>query len=221
MLERGDMTALHEPFLDLYAGHRIEIDGVAISTVEGLLAALRDRVDGPALVFKETTDHRYEEVLRDQSFLARARHVFLIRNPDEIVASYHALYPDMQRHEVGMETLHELHCAVADAGGHRPVVIDSDDLVASPAAVMAAYCDAVDLPFVPDALTWTPQDRPEWRRTARWHRTTASSSGFERIPHRYPHTVDNSKRLAAYAAHHRPFYETLRAQRLRVDTGGK
>lgn len=221
MLERGDITVVHEPFFDLHADGRTEIDGAEVTSADDLLAHLVSRSSERHLFFKETTDHRYEAVLRSERLLTEARHAFLIRRPEDIVASYHAVYPDMKRHEVGVETLHELYRAVVDAGGHQPVVIDSDDLVAGPAAVMAAYCEAVDLPFLPDALTWTPEDRPEWQRTSRWHHTTASSSGFEHSTHRYRHTVENSKHLAAYAAHHRPFYDALHTERLRVDTGDK
>jgi len=32
----------------------------------------------------------------------------------------------------------------------------------------------------------------------------------------YPHTVENSRELARFAAYHRPFYERLYAQRLDV-----
>lgn len=221
MLERGDMDALHEPLFDLYAGGKVELQGSTYTTIEKLLRELRARSSGPNLFVKETTDHRYDPVLADRRFLVEAHHAFLIRRPEEIVASYHALYPEMQRHDVGLEALHELYCAVADAGGHRPVVIDSDDLMASPAAVMAAYCEAVGLPFLPHALTWSPDDRPEWQRTARWHRTAAASSGFEPRSRVYEHTVHNSDRLAAFARHHRPFYDALHTARLRVDTGAK
>jgi hypothetical protein len=44
----------------------------------------------------------------------------------------------------------------------------------------------------------------------------SASSGFERYEHAYPHTVENSPDLARFAAHHRPFYERLHAQRLDV-----
>jgi hypothetical protein len=106
--------------------------------------------------------------------------------------------------------------AVRDAGGDASVVIDSDDLVARPEATMAAYCAAVGLSFNPHALTWKPGERPEWRRSARWHVDVSASSGFERRERVYPHTVENSRDLARFAAHHRPFYERLYAQRLDV-----
>ena len=85
-----------------------------------------------------------------------------------------------------------------------------------PAATMAAYCAAVGLPFIPRALTWEPGERPEWRRYARWHVDVSASSGFERRERVYPHTVENSRELARFAAHHRPFYEQLYSQRLDV-----
>jgi hypothetical protein len=46
----------------------------------------------------------------------------------------------------------------------------------------------------------------------------SASSGFERRERTYPHTVENSGELARFAAHHRPFYEQLYAQRLDVTT---
>jgi len=126
------------------------------------------------------------------------------------------LFPDMSINAIGLEKLCQLQAAVRDAGGNPSVVIDSDDLVGRPEATMAAYCAAVGLPFRPRALTWEHGERPEWRRSARWHVDVSASSGFERRERVYPHTVENSRDLARFAAHHRPFYEQLYAQRLDV-----
>ena len=117
---------------------------------------------------------------------------------------------------IGMERLCEMQAAITSAGGTPPVVIDSDDLVTRPAATMAAYCAAVGLPFSPQALTWERGEQPQWRRSARWHTDATNSSGFERHEREYTHTAQNSEKLARYAAHHRPFYEQLYAQRMDV-----
>jgi hypothetical protein len=183
-----------------------------------LLAWLRDETHDMGVFVKETpptTDH-FRDVLADRRFLAEARHAFLIRRPEEIAASNYALWDGMTIKSIGLERLCELQAAVRDAGGDASVVIDSDDLVTRPAATMAAYCAAVGLPFNPQALTWEPGELPEWRRSARWHADVSASSGFERHQHVYPHTVENSPGLARFAAHHRPFYEQLYAQRLDV-----
>jgi hypothetical protein len=218
MVERGDLIALHEPFYCLKDFGEADVEERTFHSAVSLLAWLRDETHDVGVFLKDTTDHRHPDVLADRRFLAEARHAFLIRRPEEIAASYNALFPDMSIHAIGLETMHELHTAVLDAGGHRPVVIDSDDLVARPAATMATYCTAVGLPFVPQALTWEPGDRPEWRRSARWHTDASASSGFERRERTYADTVETSDHLARFAAHHLPFYEELHALRLVVTT---
>ena len=217
MLARGDLLALHEPIEGLIYFGDTEVEGRTFTSPASLLAWLREEAHGVSVFLKETTDRQVLEViLADRRFLAEARHAFLIRRPEEIAASLHPLRPDMRIEDVGLEALHELHTAVHDAGGARPVVIDSDDLVVRPEATMAAYCAAVGLPFLSHALTWEPGERPEWRRSARWHVDVSASSGFEQRERCYADTVESSDELARFAAHHVPFYEQLRAQRLDV-----
>jgi hypothetical protein len=216
MVERGDLLALHEPFWNLLAFGETDVDGRTFDAPASLLAWLRDETHDVNVFLKDTTDHRYGEVFADQRFLAEARHAFLIRRPEEIAASYYALWPDMRIDAVGLEALHELHAAVRNAGGHPPVVIDSDDLVTRPEATMATYCAVVQLPFVPQALTWAPGERPEWQRSAHWHADVSASSGFEQRERKYSHNIESSDELARFAAHHLPFYEQLHAQRLDI-----
>jgi hypothetical protein len=216
MAERGDLTVLHEPFCNLKDYGETDVEGRTFRSPASLLAWLRDETHDISVFLKDTTDHQHDDVLADQHFLAETRHAFLIRRPEEIAASYYALFPDMSINAIGLERLCELRAAVRDAGGDPSVVIDSDDLVARPGATMAAYCAAVGLPFNPRALTWERGDRSEWRRTARWHEDASASSGFERRERAYSYTVENSGQLARFAARHLPFYERLYAQRLDV-----
>jgi hypothetical protein len=216
MVERGDMVTLHEPFCNLADYGETDVEGLTFDSPGSLLTWLHDQTHELNVFLKDATDRRHHAVLADRRLLAEARHAFLIRRPEEIAASWYALYPDLRMEHIGLEALYELHSAVHFAGGHPPVVIDSDDLVARPEATMAAYCSAVNLPFVRDALTWTPGDRPEWRRSARWHADVAASSGFEGRERSYACTVENSEELAQLAFHHLPFYEWLHAQRLDV-----
>jgi hypothetical protein len=217
MVERGDMTVLHEPFCNLRDYGETNAGARTFVSPASLLAWLRDETHGMSVFLKDHPPTAcVREVLADRRFLAETRHAFLIRRPEEIAASSYALYPGMNIGGIGLERLCEVQDAVRDAGGNPSVVIDSDDLLTRPEATMAAYCAAVGLPFIPRALTWEPGERPEWRRYARWHVDASASSGFERHEHVYPHTVENSPDLARFAAHHRPFYERLYAQRLDV-----
>jgi hypothetical protein len=218
MVERGDLTVLHEPFCNLRDYGETDAGARTFHSAASLLAWLRNETDDLRVFLKDhaLTGESFTDVLADHRFLAEARHAFLIRSPEEIAASNYALHAGMSIHAIGLEMLCELQAAVRDAGGDASVVIDSDDLVRRPQATMAAYCAAVGLPFVPRALAWEPGERSEWRRSARWHLDVSASSGFERREHAYPHTVENSPDLARFAAHHRPFYERLYAQRLDV-----
>jgi hypothetical protein len=217
MVERGDMTVLHEPFCKLRDYGETDVGTRTFDSPLSLLAWLRDETHDMRVFLKDHPPTAYvREVLADRRFLAEARHAFLIRRPEEIAASSYAVQPTLKVTGIGLEMLCEWQAAVRDAGGDASVVIDSDDLVARPGATMAAYCAAVGLPFNPRALTWEPGERPEWRRSGRWHVDVSASSGFERRERTYPHTVENSADLARFAAHHRPFYERLYAQRLDV-----
>ena len=221
MVERGDMTVLHEPFCNLRDYGETDAGARTFHSPASLLAWLRGETRNMSVFLKDTTDHHLRDVLADWRFLAEARHAFLIRRPEEIAASVHALFPDMNINSIGLEKLSELQAAVRKAGGTPWVVIDSDDLVERPEATMAAYCAAVGLPFNPRALTWEHGERSEWRRSARWHMDVSASSGFERRERVYPHTVENSGKLARFAAYHLPFYEQLYAQRLDVTPWSK
>jgi Sulfotransferase domain len=217
MAERGDMTMLHEPFCNLRDYGETEAGARTFDSAQSLLTWLREQTHDMKVFLKDHPPTAYvQDVLADRRFLAESRHAFLIRRPEEIAASSYALWPGMDVGSIGLERLCEVQDAVREADGNASVVIDSDDLVARPAATMAAYCAAVGLPFKPRALSWQPGERPEWRRSARWHVDVSASSGFERRERVYPHTVENSRDLARFAAHHRPFYERLYAQRLDV-----
>jgi hypothetical protein len=216
VLERGDVVVAHEPFSDLFSlGETDTSDGTVFTSVPSFLAWLVEAADDRTVFLKDTPDHRHRPLFDDRWFRSELRHAFLIRRPEEIAASFYAVEPAMTVDSIGLEVLWELFTTVvADAGPHPPVVIDADDLVASPAGTMTAYCAAVGLPFVPAALSWRPGDRPEWRRSARWHREVSTTTGFVQRAAAHAETVETSAELARFTAHHRPSYELLRAHRL-------
>ena len=216
MVERGDMLAVHEPFSDVTGLGETDVDGQPFESSTELLRWFRDHTSAINVFVKDTPNDRLRYLLDDAYLLREAKHAFLIRRPDQVAASFYAIEQNMRIDSIGLEFLHTLFTAVVEAGGHQPVVVDSDDLVDRPEATMAAYCAAVGLPFIPEALSWEPGERHEWRRSARWHADAAASSGFERRERRYEHTVVTSPELARFAAHHQPFYDRLAEHRLHV-----
>ena len=224
MLERGDLLALHEPLEGLMYFGDTEVEGRTFESPASLLAWLRDETHDVSVFLKETTDDRVRERRPRRSPLPRRGLARVPHSPsrgDRRVLVRVSRWPDMRIEE------HRARGA-ARAARRRPrrrryttpVVIDSDDLVARPESTMAAYCAAVGLPFIPQALTWEPGERPEWRRSARWHKDVSASSGFEPRKRRHTHTVETSDELARFAAYHLPFYEQLHPHRLDVAACG-
>ncbi|MFR9673251.1 sulfotransferase family protein [Streptomyces sp. TR06-5] len=215
MAERGDRTVVHEPFSQVVDFGEAKVgDGVAHSERD-VLAGLRALAAERPVFFKDTTDFHFPALLADREFLAAATHTFIIRHPAEAIASHHALNPNLGRDEIGFARLHEIFEAVRDVTGTPPVVVDSDDLLDRPVDTVRAYCEAVGIPFLPEALNWSPGMRPEWRATSRWHESTSATAGFGRRTPGRSSTVDADPRLRAHRDHHLPYYEKLRAAALR------
>jgi hypothetical protein len=217
MLQRGDLLALHEPLEGLHFVGPLRIEPRTFASPAELLAWLVDDTQDRTVFLKETVNPPVQAcVVDDRRFLAEARHSFLIRRPEEIAASWYALEHDMRIMDIGLRLLYDLFLAVQGAGGHPPIVIDSDDLVRTPAATMAAYCAAVGLPFIGDSLHWEPGHRPEWARSSRWHEAAARSSGFVQPVQPARHTSASHPQIALFTERHTPFYEELRRHRLVV-----
>jgi hypothetical protein len=119
MAERGDLTVLHEPFCNLKDYGETDVDGRTFDSAAELLAWLRGEGHDRDVFFKDTMDHQHDAVLADRPFLAEAHHAFLIRRPEEIAASYYALFPPMTINAIGMERLCEMQAAISDAAGIR------------------------------------------------------------------------------------------------------
>ncbi|MGP3983807.1 sulfotransferase-like domain-containing protein [Streptomyces sp. KR80] len=217
MCERGDFQVLHEPFSYLAEFGEVEAGGSTLRSEGELLATVRELGSRAPLFFKDTTDERYPGLLADREFLARdAVHTFIIRHPAETIASYHAINPEVRRHQIGFEAQYELFQAVRDSTGKTPVVVDADDLIRKPEALVRAYADAVAIPFVEKALNWQPESRKEWQPSDRWHSDVSASSGFRAQQRDYGIDVAAHPVLGGYLEHHLPFYEQLHAHRLAV-----
>lgn len=216
MVERGDFEVVHEPFSHVadFGVARVA-DREARSEFE-VIAALRDLSRERRVFFKDTTDFRYPVVLAEASFLREAVHTFMIRDPRAAIVSHHRLEPGLDRNAIGFAWLYELFAAVRLASQSEPIVVDADDLLSAPQAVVSEYCRRVQIRFMPRSLTWLPRELPEWRRTARWHSSVSTSTGFWKLESTETSDVDWNPQLQSFLDYHAPFYEKMRAVRLRV-----
>jgi Sulfotransferase domain len=209
MIERGDVTVLHEPLVTLLDDGRVSIpDGPTLDSV-GAVVEYAKSLPGRVFV-KDTTEHRYTDELGPE-LAAGITHTFVVREPSATIASHVAVKPDASCADIGYENQWLLFDLARRLAGAAPVVIDSDLLVQHPEPVIAAYCAAIGLPYKAEALRWEAGDRREWERTARWHQAAGRSSGFVTGA---PAPVPLDGHLRGYHEHHRPYYDRMVAHAL-------
>jgi hypothetical protein len=213
--ERGDYLVIHEPFSRLADFGQVRIGERDVHSEAEAIAALRAVADRQPVFFKDTTDFRYPQVLADRAFMAEARHSFIIREPAEAIASHARLNPGLRCEDVGFTRLAELYDAVAEVADRPPAVIDANELLATPEALVRCYCERVGIEFRPEALRWSAGMRADWQQTSRWHAATSSTTGFEAPPPATTVDVRADPTLAGYLEHHLPAFQRLHALRLR------
>ncbi len=129
-------------------------------------------------------------------------HTFLIRDPRRVVQGLAKHWPDCTWDEVGFEWLHRLFHGLAERDGAPPPVMFSEDLLDDPAGTARAYCAAVGIPFIAEALVWEAGDRREvsWygEGTGPWHDNLRESTGIQRPTTGYAPLEDTPRRLEFY-----------------------
>lgn len=226
MRQRGDFVCHHEPFNELYyygEDRRSDRDA-SVPAKPGLnyanVWAGLQRQAGDGAVFLKDFAYSVEH-MADDAFLESFNHSFLIRDPKKVIPALHHHWPDFSLEEVGFSSLKRFHDRVADKLGKAPPIITSDDLIHHPDATTEAYCAAVGIPFLADALTWDAGERKEvsWygEGTGPWHDSLRQSTGIKPQKSKYPPIEDNPELMRIYDAC-MPDYLALYEQRLVIET---
>lgn len=225
MRMRRDITCFHEPFGEAwYKGEdalwpRLKPDS---PRVPGLtLRAVLDRLSCAAEkrpVFAKDMPH-YIAHMADDAFLDRFFHSFLIRDPAKSIPSIYKRGPDWDLKEFGFEEHRWLFDRVTEHLGKIPPVVDSDDLLDNPHGIVAAWCKAVEIPFIPEALNWEPGAREDvsWYENGSWHDSLKNSNGLKRLPRTYGTVEDAAPHVKATYDMALPHYQHLHSHRLTVD----
>lgn len=179
MVERGDHTVLHEPFeMAYYLGPqrcspRYDTETSILQPHETFSVALTRVVDTAKrskkpLFFKEEAFQLGPMLTRD--FFKAYRNAILVRHPAYLVPSLAKVWSDYQVEETGYISLLETHrhlCSLSHGSSEAPV-IDGTDLVENPPGIVGAFCNALHIPYIADALTWENGQCDAWAFKSMW-----------------------------------------------------
>ena len=184
---RADCTAWDEPFYAAY----LAASGAAHPMRDAILAAdstdpddIARRCAAPA---PDGRAHFYQKHMThhmlpgfDRGWFDAVRHVFLIRHPARVIASYHARNRNPTLEDLGFAQQLEIFRDVAARTGAAPPVLDSADIRRAPEGMLRALCAALGLEFDPAMLAWPPGPRAAdgvW--AAHWYDAVHRSTGFD------------------------------------------
>ncbi len=201
LLNRPDVS--HPGRDEVIAHHETDARMVA----DELVAPLPEGVE--LYYQKHMCQHMIEGVPLD--WLDRVTHVFLIRDPRDVVRSWAKVVERVTLEEIGLPKQVELFRQVQADTGSVPAVIDSDNVLADPRGVLSKLCERIGLAFDERMLHWEPGPRDYdgiWAK--HWYDNVNRSTGFERrtpksdpVDPRYEPLIEEAQTLYDELAVHR------------------
>ncbi|NRT88954.1 hypothetical protein [Clostridium beijerinckii] len=214
ILERGDFFVMHEPFCTLADTGSYSVilpDGkeYTVNSYENLIDLIYEISKSRKIFFKETTDHRYDILLKNNEFLGNIINTFIIREPSKTINSHYAMNNNVTCNEIGYENLYEIFNYVIELTSKIPVVIEADMLISNPKRCIKEYCQRIGINFIDEALTWDSKNISEWKITQKWHIDAMKSIGFNEVEKQYLVRVNNNDKLKEFYDYNLEFYEYI------------
>lgn len=114
----------------------------------------------------------------DLEFLNKVTNVLFIRDPKEIIHSYHKVIPYPTIDDIGVKKQFELFNYLNDTG-NKVIILDSKDLLTDPEKTLKILCEKINIPFDKNMLHWKRGPKKEdgiWAKY--WYKNVHQSSGF-------------------------------------------
>ncbi len=217
---RADCAVSDEPLYGAWLSITGESHPMAAEIIEAMetdwkrvVATLTGPVPGdqPVWYQKHMTHHLLPEMI-ERDWLANLTHVFLIRDPAQVVASYLNMRGTVSAEEIGVPQQSRLYDFVRDELRQDPPVIDSGDFLHDPEGQLRALCERLGIAFDPAMLAWPPGPRDSdgvW--APHWYQSVWNSTGFGPPRDEVP-VLESGARGVVEAC--RAAYEQLHANRL-------
>lgn len=215
---RPDCVAWDEPFYGFSLLHhgndhpmRAEIIAANDSDWDSLVARCQAPAAKPLFYQKHMTHHMLPGF--DRSWINTLTNAFLIRAPERVLASYTKKWSDVALRDIGFVEQAEIFDQVAQKKGTAPPVIDAEDVLANPRAILGALCAASGIAFNEAMLSWPKGPKSfDGNWAPHWYNAAWESTGFSLPREKKAETLP--PHLAKIADAARPHYEALRRHRL-------
>jgi hypothetical protein len=211
---RSDCEAWDEPFYAFSLRNfgndhpmREEILRANESDWEKLVAKCTTPSRKPVFYQKHMTHHMLEGY--DRNFINQLSNAFLIRKPENVLASYARKWSDVDLRAIGFVAQAEIFDQVSQRTGAAPPVIDAEDVLENPRQVLGSLCTKLGIAFDENMLHWPKGPKPfdgVW--APHWYNAVWQSDGFSKPE---PKVVELPAELRKIADAAKPHYEALRA----------
>jgi branched-subunit amino acid aminotransferase/4-amino-4-deoxychorismate lyase len=178
----------------------------------------------PILLVKQIAK-QYTGVDKSHLHHDRARHVFLIRNPIDMLEGWQrraVVHKESSTLEVlSLPQLVDIYSEIRSAGKVEPIVIDAEILQNHPREVLTIVCAKLGIPFQESMLGWDagPKANMDGLWAPFWYQSAHKSTGFyeERsnsVADRYHNLVQDIELIREAL----PFYDMLRRKAIGVNS---
>lgn len=220
--QRSDTQVVDEPFYAHYllqsgADHpcRAEVIESQPTDASVVIKELLARDDADQRIFLKNMAHHMME-MEDAltTLLHKFQHIFLIRDPAEMLPSLDRALPNPTMRDTAYRRQFELFERVQKLD--QPlIVVDSSELLKDPHEVLKTLCRQLGIPFEEAMLSWEAGPIPEdgvWAKY--WYQSVHQSTGFEPYRPKDEELPDHLKPLYEKC---KPIYDKLFAHAIKSE----
>lgn len=210
--QRPNIKVLDEPYYAYYLnisnvkhpGRNETIEALDIDLGKIQLKLERTHAEVDEVFIKNMAHHLIDLDLKP---LSNFENVFLIRDPKQLIASFSKVIESPRMEDIGLKRALEIFRFLESETGHRPIVLNSNEVLRNPQKVLEELCNKLDIRFYPEMLSWPKgkiYDKVPWAKY--WYKNVLESTGFTAPKNKVVELPENCVSLYEEAL---PYFEEL------------
>ncbi|MFK7953006.1 MAG: sulfotransferase family protein [Ekhidna sp.] len=184
--QRVDTKVVDEPFYGYYLnktnmnhpGADEIMNDMCLSVSKILHQVYELQKEYPNVFLKNMAHHHIDF---DWDYLKNFQNVFLIRDPKQLISSFAQVIENPTINDIGLKHEADLFEYCKKNGEHKPIIIDSNDLLSNPEKYLSYLCKELGLSFSNSMTSWKQGAIPEdgiWAQY--WYKNVHLTTGFSK-----------------------------------------